>query len=356
MKALAVRPSAHQVELIELPEPRLETPTQVKLRILEVGICGTDREICEFHYGTPPPGEEYLVIGHESLARVLEVGSQVTSLRLGDLVVPTVRRPCQRSECPACQVGRQDFCFTGEFSERGIKGLHGFNTELVVEDERYLIRVPEALRPWGVLVEPLTIAEKALLQVHDVQERLPWQTSDRPLRALVLGAGPVGLLGAMLFQARGFATTVYSRDPAGSPRARLVESLGATYHPGPLADIKEVDFIYEAVGASELAFAAIELLGPNGIFCFTGVPGRKGAINLESGDLMRRLVLKNQVVFGTVNSGRDGFENAVRDLAEFRRLFPEALDSLITGRFPVADYRQVLLNGKGGIKNVFRWT
>ncbi len=349
MKALAVKPSTHQVELIEVPEPGIESPTQVKLRVLEVGICGTDKEICGFHYGTPPQGDDWLVIGHESLARVVEVGAKAR-LAVGDLVVPTVRRPCGLAECDACNAGRQDFCFTGKFAERGINGLHGFNTELVVEEERYLIRVPEELRPWAVLVEPLTIAEKALIQVDDVQERLPWKGR----RALVLGAGPVGLLGAMLLKARGFETVVYSREPAGGPRSELVESLGARYHAGPLTELAPPDLIYEAVGASELAFEALGLLGTNGIFCFTGVPGRKAVINLESGELMRAIVLKNQVILGTVNAGRDAFEAAVRDLGRFRELFPRALDALITGRYPVSEFTQVL--GKGGIKNVIQWS
>src|SRR5262249_42790079 len=182
---------------------KLERDTEVLLRMIDIGVCGTDREICRFDYGMPPRGSEYLVIGHESFGEVVRTGSAVTRLKVGDLVVTMVRRPCGNTGCRACSAGRQDFCFTGEFTERGIKGRHGFMTELVVDDEQYMHVLPRDLREIGVLVEPLTIAEKALIQIWDVQERLPWTASGRSTadghgqNALVLGAGPVGLLGTL---------------------------------------------------------------------------------------------------------------------------------------------------------------
>ena len=151
MKAVAVVPGKRQLQLIEQEPPRLAAPTQVRLRMLEVGVCGTDREICAFQYGTPPAGSEHLVIGHESLGQVVEVGPAVTRLARGDLVVTMVRRPCPHAECVACRAGRQDFCFTGDFSERGIKNLHGFMTETVVDEERYMHLVPAALGEVAVL-------------------------------------------------------------------------------------------------------------------------------------------------------------------------------------------------------------
>ena len=180
MKAVAVFPRAREVKLIDLPEPRITQPTQVKLRMLEVGICGTDKEICRFAYGTPPEGTEYLVIGHEGLGQVIEIGSAVSTIKIGDLVVPSVRRPCPDERCTACRAGWQDFCRTGDFTERGIKEQHGFLTEFVVEEEHYLHVVPSELREVAVLVEPLTIAEKARFQVRQVQERLPWVDPTSP--------------------------------------------------------------------------------------------------------------------------------------------------------------------------------
>jgi len=358
MKAVAVVPGTREVGLIEQEDPPIALPTHVKLRMLDVGICGTDREICAFQYGMPPEGTEHLVIGHESLGEVVEVGAAVTRLRPGDLVVPMVRRPCAHDECTACRAGRQDFCFTGDFSERGIKNLHGFMTELVVDDERYMHVVPRTLRDVAILVEPLTIAEKALIQVDQVQQRLPWACASCH-RALVIGAGPVGLLGAMALVARGFDTSVYSREPAPNPKADVVAAIGARYFSAATTTLEEVaeeignvDLVYEATGASAIAFQTMKVLGTNGIFVFTGVPGRKAAIEVETDVIMRNLVLKNQVVFGTVNAGVEAFETAIRDVALFDERWPSAVRALITGRHPVEAHRDLLVGRAQGIKNV----
>lgn len=366
MKAIAVTPAKHAIALIDQPEPLLTTPTGVKLRMLEVGVCGTDKEICAFDYGTPPPESEYLVIGHESLGEVVETGSQVTSLNPGDLVVTMVRRPCTDPTCIACRSGRSDFCFTGGFTERGIKMAHGFMTEAVVDDAAYMIRVPSDLRDVGVLVEPLTIAMKAIEEIWQVQARLPWTCPVEPgkpsgycHRALVLGGGPVGLLGAMALIVNGFQTIVYSREPVGSDKCKLVEGIGGIYvsaETDHFADILKrfgtIDVVYEAAGASALAFEVIQGLGTNGIFVFTGVPGRKAPISVDTDLMMRNLVLKNQVVFGSVNAGRPCYEAAVSALSEFLRRWPDQVRSLITGRFPLEQAEKLLLGGYGGIKNV----
>jgi threonine dehydrogenase-like Zn-dependent dehydrogenase len=361
MKAIAVIPGTRKVGLIEQEAPRLAAPTHVKLRMLDVGVCGTDREICAFQYGTPPDGMEHLVIGHESLGEVVEVGPAVTRLERGDLVVPMVRRPCAHDDCAACRAGRQDFCFTGDFSERGIKNVHGFMTEFVVDDERYMHVVPRALRDVAVLVEPLTIAEKALIQVDQVQQRLPWDCQHQRTchRAVVIGAGPVGLLGAMALVARGFDTSVYSRELAPNPKADLVASIGARYFSAQntmleqLAEqVGNIDLVYEATGASAVAFQMMKVLGTNGIFVFTGVPGRKAAIEVDTDVIMRNLVLKNQVVFGTVNAGVEAFQAAIRDVALFQERWPSAVRGLITGRYPVDAHRDLLVGPAQGIKNV----
>jgi threonine dehydrogenase-like Zn-dependent dehydrogenase len=366
MKAVAVNPGTRRVELIEQEAPRLTAPTHVKLRMLDVGVCGTDREICAFQYGTPPAGHDHLAIGHESLGEIVEVGAGVSRLRRGDLVVPMVRRPCAHDHCAACRAGRQDFCFTGDFAERGIKGLHGFMTELVVDDERYMHVVPPGLRDVAVLVEPLTISEKALIQVDQVQQRLPWacefvpgRPSQACHRAVVIGAGPVGLLGAMALRARGYDTSVYSRELAPNPKADLVAAIGGRYFsaqstaPEQLAEeVGNIDLVYEATGASSVAFQMMKVLGTNGIFVFTGVPGRKAAIEVDTDVIMRNLVLKNQVVFGTVNAGVEAFEAAIRDVALFQERWPAAVRALITGRYPVEAHRDLLIGPALGIKNV----
>ncbi len=366
MKAVAVVPAKREVKLIDHTEPKLSAPTHVKLRMLEVGVCGTDKEICAFEYGTPPAGEEYLIIGHESLGEVVEAGPEVRKLKQGDLVVPMVRRPCPHDDCLACRVGRQDFCYTGDFTERGIKEQHGFMTEFVVDDEEYMNVVPRELREVAVLVEPLTIAEKAIRQLWEVQARLPWACPIVPGKApghchnaVVLGAGRVGLLGAMALVTADFETYVYSRAALPNPRAELCAKFGAKYVSssettvGQLAEIVgNIDVVYEAVGASGLAFEVMPVLGTNAVFIFTGVPGRKAPVEVDTDLIMRNLVLKNQVVFGTVNADRDAFEAAVRDLGEFTRRWPAALRELITGRFPIAAHRELLLGKTEGIKNV----
>ena len=366
MKAVAVFPASREVKSIAVPEPLLATPTDVRLRILDVGICGTDKELCAFKYGTPPAGSDHLVIGHESLGDVVEVGSAVTRVDVGDLVVPMVRRPCPRADCRACAAGRQDFCFTGEYTERGIKERHGFMTEWVVDDQRYMNVVPRALRDVGVLVEPLTIAEKALAQVRLVQQRLPWTASASDSaagtghRAVVLGAGPVGLLGAMALVAAGFATFVYSRGGDAGPRARIVREIGATFVAAESTTVAAlpqvvgaIDVVYEATGASKLAFDVLPLLGTNGIFVFTGVPGRRAPVAVDTDLLMRNLVLKNQIVLGSVNASRADFEAAIRDLGLFQSRWPRALAALVTGRFPIDAYAEALLRAPAdAIKSV----
>lgn len=357
-------PNQREVRLLDHPQPKLSSDDQVLIRSLEVGICGTDKEICSFVYGSPPDGSDYLVLGHESLGEVLEVGSGVDGFKRGDLVVPSVRRPCMHSQCRPCHLGRQDFCATGDFSERGIKLRHGYLTERYIVTGKFLTPVPPNLRDVGVLVEPLTVAEKGLDQALEIQKRLPWTVSKDPanpgkgLHAVVLGAGPVGILGAMALLVRGFKTCVYSRAPKPNDKAELVEALGAEYvsseevSPQDLAQqLGKIDLVYEAAGVASAAFDLLQVLGTNGIFIFTGIPSPKPAEQTELDDLNRNLVLKNQVVLGTVNASLEQFQHAVADLGAFYKRWPDALRRVITGRFPMESFSEAL-HRKGGIKNV----
>lgn len=368
MKAVGVIPGRREVALFQHKAPAIAAPTEVKVRTIEVGICGTDREICTFAYGTPPAESEYLVLGHEALGEVVEAGSEVNRFKVGDLVVPTVRRPCPHPTCPSCRDGRQDFCFTGDFTERGIKMVHGYMTEYFVEDQAHLNLVPQELRDVAVLVEPLTVAEKGLTQVWQVQRRLNWDVDalnpagpGAGKTAVVLGAGPVGILGAMTLLANGFKTFVYSRSPEPNPKATLVNSIGAKYisrettPPEEFARIVgNIDLVYEAVGQAKISFEVLKILGLNGVFVFTGIPPVKPAIPIEADTLMRQIVLMNQAIVGTVNADRPAFEAAIRDLATFKQRWPDALQSVITGRFPMESYRELLLGKATGIKNVIR--
>jgi glucose 1-dehydrogenase len=360
VKALAVRPAQRTIELVDHAEPVLASATGVLMKVLRVGVCGTDREICAFNYGTPPASFDYLVIGHESLAEVVAVGAGVTGFAPGQLVVTMVRRPCADPACDACRAGRQDFCRTGGYVERGIKGAHGFMTERIVDDARYLVPVPEALREVGVLVEPLTIAEKALLEVRHMLDRMPWCAEDTSgLSAVVLGAGPVGLLGAMALRAAGCKVTLVSRQPADDVRARIVEQIGGTYVSSAteplgsvIARLGRIDIVYEAIGAAAPAFEALGALPPNAMFVFTGVPGRRGEPDVDGGAIMRSVVLNNQVLLGTVNAGRDAYEAAVADLGTFLKLWPGAVRALITTRVTLDTVRDALVTRGDGIKTV----
>jgi threonine dehydrogenase-like Zn-dependent dehydrogenase len=286
---------------------------------------------------------------------VIEVGQAVKSVKIGDYVVSTVRRGCPEN-CQACEQMRQDFCYTGHFTECGIKGAHGFMTEFVVDDEKYMNIVPPELKDYAVLLEPLTIAEKALMQVYTIQARLPWEcrleksgANATCHNALVLGAGPVGLLGAMALRLLHMDVHVVARQIAPCAKAALTETIGAKYRSTAAETVQQiadsignVDLVFEATGAAKASFDVLQVLGTNGIFIFTGVPAPMNDITLDAGMLMRDIVLKNQVVLGTVNAPKVAFENGLRDLQEFKAKWPQALDALITGRLPLEDFREAM--------------
>lgn len=355
MRAVAVFPGERRVALQDHPEPRLSSPTEVKVRMLDVGVCGTDREIVAFEYGSAPEGHDYFVLGHESLGEVTETGSAVKRLAPGDLVAGAVRHPCPDPGCGACRAGHQDFCETSGYRERGIKDLDGFMTAFVVEEERNLYKLPRELREVGVLVEPLTIAEKAFLELRAIDGRLPFRRSSP--RAVVVGAGPVGLLGAMLLVERGYETWVYSRGRAPSPKTAILEEIGAHYvstagtPPERFAErVGPIDVVYEAAGAAQTSFDILARLGPNGVFILTGVPRHGHGITLDPRRLAGNLVMRNQVVLGTVNAGAAAFDAAIEDLGTLYRRRPGAVRGLITGRYPLERFQEAIK--AGGIKNV----
>jgi threonine dehydrogenase-like Zn-dependent dehydrogenase len=364
MRAVAVFPDRRQVRVVDHPEPRREGPADVLARVLEVGICGTDREIARYEYGTPPPGEDHLVLGHESLVEVLEIGEAVQGLAVGDLAVPMVRRPCASPACRACRAGRADYCATGEYEERGIARRHGYMAERIADDARWFVRVPRELRDVGVLVEPMTVGAKGMIDAREMLRRLPWlreATREQALgaRAVVIGAGAVGLLAAMAFRSIGFETWLWSREPDASPQARLVEAIGARYRSSaerPLAELAaeagDIAFIFEATGSAPVAFEAMGLLGANGALCLTGVPGPTVTVPVDAATIMRRLVLRNQLVFGSVNAGPDAFRAAVDALGEFARRWPRELATLISSRHPFDEVPSLLRRPPVGTKSV----
>jgi threonine dehydrogenase-like Zn-dependent dehydrogenase len=301
-----------------------------------------------------------LIIGHEALGEVIEVGSGVTGFAPGDLAVLTVRRPCPHEWCGPCRKGRQDFCITGDFTERGIKGRHGYMTEFVVDDEQYIVKVPKRSREVAVLLEPLTVAEKAAEQARVLVQRLPGDLKNDPsnLSAVVLGAGPIALLGAMKLVDSRWDTWVYSRGEADTPNTRIASAIGARYvssaqhPPAELAKmVGNISLVYEATGAVKISFELMSVLGVNGVLLFTGVPAVGEPIAIEAQQIMRNLVLNNQVICGTVNAGRAAFEEGVQDLVSFMQRFPDAVRALITARVSLDDARDAVL-ARGGIKTV----
>ncbi len=366
MKAIAVFPERKEVKLIEHEEPQISQPQQVKLRMLDIGVCGTDKEICTSGFGSPPAGFPYLILGHEGLGEVVEVGSGVQTLRVGDLAAPVVRHPCTHSTCLACRAGRQDFCQSGDYSERGIKDAHGYMADLVVDDEQAMYLVPQELRDVGVLTEPLTIAEKALAEYLDVQRRLPWfspgATPGKDQRALVLGSGPIGILGAMLLVIAGFETIVYSRSALPNPKSDIITAISATYLSTESLTVPQLkqrfgtfDLVYEALGGAPIVFETMQALGPNSVFLFTGVPEQIGPTPIDTPHLIHQLVMHNQVILGTVNTDPACFSSAIQHLAIFMQRWPLALHSLIR-RYPVEDFHEVLFGKPRGIKNVLAFS
>ena len=355
MRALAVFPSRRELRIIDVPPPTLKSDREVLVRVREVGICGTDREIASFHYGFTAPGSDALVLGHEALGEVLEVGRAVRTVKPGDLVAITVRRPCLEETCPACRAERQDFCVTGRFRERGIREADGFMTELIVEEERYLVRVPQMLADVGVLIEPLTVAAKGSVELGTILRRFPWEPMG--VRALVLGAGPIGLLAAMMLEARHIQSWVYSRERSDSPRAELVRAFGGQYVSAdetPLSELSSLgpfDLVFEAAGNAKVAFAALGALAPNGVCILSGIPGGQSPFEIDLNGIMRNIVLNNQMIFGTVNASRSTFEASVRQLEQFMAIFPDAVRQMITHRVSL-DEAPALLRAPGGIKQV----
>lgn len=352
-RAIAVTPgqsgSAH---VREVPVERL-MPGELLLQVLEVGVCGTDQEISSGLYGKAPQGCDYLIPGHESLTEVLEVGAGVVGWAKGDLAVPIVRRPCPEN-CPACARGRWDMCLTGDFSERGISGLHGMLRERMTDRADFVVRVPRTLRDCAVLVEPLSIVEKAVGEALRLQRRSPAP----PRRALVTGAGPIGLLAALLLLSKGLEVHLLDRRPKDSLKARIAAEAGANYIDDsrtPLEDATKdlrFDLAVEASGYAPLLFRALGRLGRNGALVLTGVTAGHHAMSIDADLLNQELVIENQLLFGSVNASRHHYTAAVSHLASWRRRYPGLVSQLITERHPLEEWTAALGKSPDGIKPV----
>ncbi|MDG6954411.1 MAG: glucose 1-dehydrogenase [Nitrososphaerota archaeon] len=346
MKAITVVPgSSNSLSLREAPDPSPKRG-ELLLRVHRVGVCGTDMDIISGFYGEAPAGSPYLTIGHESLSRVERVGPGSRGFEAGDLVVPTVRRNCPEN-CLNCRSGESDMCLTGHYSEHGIKGLHGFASELAVTDSRFVVKLPEALSEVGVLLEPLTIVEKGLNQAFGMQAgRMKW----KPQNALVLGAGPVGLLATALLRMKGLKVTAVARKPPGSLKATLAASTGAAYvdvGDVPLSSMEDrFDVVLEATGSAAVALEAQNLSGTNGVVSYIGIY-RSQVGTEDAGKVFTNLVLGNRVYFGSVNANISYFREGAADLVRIKRRFPGFLERLITDKVPLSRWDDAY-SAKGG--------
>jgi glucose 1-dehydrogenase len=359
MKAIAVFPGKpNSVHLTDLPKPALnEVPNGrgVLVKILRVGVDGTDKEINAAEYGKPPEGYDFLVIGHESFGRVEAVGPNVTELQPGDYVVATVRRP---GNSIYDRIGTYDMTTDDTYYERGINLRHGYLTEYYVDDPEYITKVPQGLKKIGVLLEPTTVVEKGIAQAFEIQRRLRvWH----PKRAAVLGSGTIGLLATLALRLRGLEVITMSRTKKPFLNAELIEALGAEYVSTEDLPVVQAgkeyggfDIIFEATGFSPIVFDAMQALGKNGVLVLSSVTGGDRKVEIPADKINLEFVLGNKVMVGTVNANREYFEMGVKDLAQAEAQYPGWLERLLThpvkGLENYEELFEKLIKAKGAIK------
>jgi|SRR5665213_2978015 len=367
MKAIAIIPGTKGSHLVDRPEPSITSQDEIKVRVIRVGICGTDREEISGGRSQAPDGQKELVIGHEMFSQVVAVGSSVTRVKTGDYAVFTVRRGC--GQCPPCRMSRSDMCQTGKYHERGIKGLDGYQTEYVVDKEQYVVHVPAELEAVAVLIEPLSIVEKAIDEALRIQiVRCP-EAAITPdwifgRRCLVAGLGPVGLLAAMVLRLRG--ADVYGLDVVDptSARPKWLNVIGGHYVDGRKVPADQVekkigsmDLILDATGIAALEFNLLDALARNGAYVITGIPDGDRPLKVEGAELVRQLVLDNQVMLGSVNAARGHFQMAVNDLSQAQLRWGGHIAALITNRYPASQFAELVSNHPtDAIKEVIEWS
>lgn len=359
MKAIAVKPGVpDSVHLVEMPKPSVDDVPNgrgVLVKVLRVGVDGTDKEINNAEYGAAPEGEDFLVIGHEGFGVVEGVGPAVSELRPGDYVVATVRRP---GGSIYDLIGTNDMTTDDQYFERGINLRHGFLSEYYVEDAEFVVKIPRGLKSVGVLLEPMTVVQKGITQAFEIQRRLRvW----RPRRAAVLGAGTIGLLATLVLRLKGIEVVTFGRSPRPYLNSDLIEELGAHYistEDIAVHDFAEwngaFDLIFEATGFSPIVFDAMQALEKNGVLVLSSVTGGDRKAEVPADKINLDFVLGNRVMVGTVNANREYFESGAKDMAAAVLEYGDWLERLLT--HPVdglANYEQLfdaLTIGKGVIK------
>ncbi len=336
MRALVTRPGlAGSTEVVEVADPRA-TDGELLLRTVEVGVCGTDREISGGLFGVAPAGSDRLILGHEFLGLV-EAGGH--GFAKGDLVTATVRRSC--GHCAACLAGAPDACYTGDYLERGITRLDGFASELVAEDPLNLLAVPDSLGRLGVLAEPASICARGLRHAQAIGSRQPWT----PTRALVIGAGAIGTLATLLLRLDDHEVWTADRRPAGPAKAALFAELEASYECTQERALKELashvggfDLVVQAAGDAQANLDAVALLRRNGVACLLGIDGHAHEVTIDAGVIGVDVILHNRAVFGSVNSNRVDWVAAIDALDRANQRWPAALEACVGLRVPLERY------------------
>jgi len=359
MKAIAVKPGIkNSVNLVEMPKPNVNEIANgrgVVVKVLRVGVDGTDKEINNAEYGAAPAGDDFLVIGHEGFGIVEEVGPNVTELKKGDYVVATVRRP---GTSIYDVIGTNDMTTDETYFERGINLRHGYLSEYYVDDAEFIVKVPRGLKDVGVLLEPMTVVQKGITQAYEIQRRLRvW----KPKRAAVLGAGTIGLLATLVFRLRGIEVVTFGRTPKPYLNSDLIEDLGAAYVSTENISVPDYakqhggfDIIFEATGFSPIVFDAMQALAKNGVLVLSSVTGGDKVIEIPADKINLDFVLGNKVMVGTVNANREYFETGAKDMAQAVLEYGDWLLRLLT--HPVSGLEnyerlfETLTNAKGAIK------
>jgi len=347
VKAISVFPGkAGSVHLAETSKPSLDQVADgrgVLVKVLRVGVDGTDKEINAAEYGAAPLGFDYLIIGHEGFGQVEAVGINVSELKPGDYVVATVRRP---GHSIYDVIGTNDMTTDSTYYERGINLRHGYLTEYYVDDADFIVKIPKGLKNVGVLLEPTTVVEKGIYQAYEIQRRLKvW----KPRKAAVMGAGTIGLLATLILRLRGLDVTTFGRTPKPYLNASLIDELGARYVSTKDISVMDAarqfgpfDLILEATGNSGVVFDAMQALGKNGVLVLTSVTGGDKKIEIPADKINLDFVLGNKVMVGSVNANRDYFELGVRDMSQAELEYPGWLDKLLTDPVKSLDNYQEL--------------
>lgn len=360
MKAITIKPNIIGVEVRDVVVKETLGRGQALIRTVMTGICGTDRGIVsgKISFAYPPEGYSFLILGHEGLGRVEEIGDGVTTLKKGDYVVPVVRRGC--GQCLNCKIGRQDFCETGKFVEAGIRGKHGFMRELFVDDEKYLVKVPEEVKDVAVLTEPLSNVVKATEELLFTQRRMIWTCEDSTFEcrnAYIVGTGPIGTFFAMTLRTLGFQVYLLNKREPSETERYISEKIGAEFYDTKLGidKLPDTDLIVDTSGVPEAFLPLMKKMRHNSaLILFGTMEGEKAEI---MSDLVTEIVEKNILIIGSVNASKKDFQGALNYLSIWKYRYGDVLNRMITSKVEVEEAPEVLSKKvKGEIKTVIKWS